>query len=516
MKLSPINFPFLNDALGYFSKIAEAFIHPTFFEGLWSLWSTQEQAGLFFSWLFLATKLFGFSYEILIIAQTVWYLLLLYVITLVVQKCLKDKKINKIIFYFTALGVFLALGFFSAAPGNVFDLRADISGSLFLILAIISLPLKNYWTMLFVALAFLERFHNATVLGAITFSYLIYVLIVNREQFNKSKKDCFKKLFFAGIYPLFGILLVFVLRWKAVITLVKYYSSVQYDPNSDWVVEWGSKGFFSFYPEQFYQLFVRGFSFYVFFGLVLLTLYISFHHFKKYKGPKDLKLIGFLLFSTALILLLLIINPTRNNGGVLRFALAPLYLFFSVLLCEIYKSFYKYKYIYLIFIISLNLLGIKKLIFFYNTYDYLSFRKDNFKDQFLDAYKIIQNEMINKKSDIKIGSLYAQEYNFNEKMWPIYLAFTGNKKSEFNYRSVFGVAHRINDPQKEILDKINDLDFLALGNEACWTDWIPADKTYRELRAQYEKTFNRKCPHLVKQINLGECLVELKQCVLTP
>src|SRR5690606_9722388 len=138
---------------------------------------------------------------------------------------------------------------------NIFDLRVDISGALWLSLALLSLYRPDWRTVLFVGLAFVERFHNMSVMLVAVFCLAFFKLFFQSKGLSFKERILNKNLFEHLVLPLLGILVVTALRWSAMKKLISYYSDVQMNSSSDWVVEWGGEGFFSFYPEQFYSLF---------------------------------------------------------------------------------------------------------------------------------------------------------------------------------------------------------------------------------------------------------------------
>jgi len=517
MALGPIDFPFLNDGLGYFSKLAIAYNQEGFFSGLALLWKTQEQGLLLFSWLYFLLKLTGFSYQTLVWGQIAWSLGVLVGISAFLSRKLPALRVNKALFFSLLLAVFLGFGFFTAVPGNVFDLRVDISGALWLSLALLSLYQPDWKTILFVGLAFLERFHNMSVLVVVVFSLSAFQFFYLERTFSLKERLFSSKFFLSLALPFLGIAVVTAFRWSAVKRLIEYYSRVQMDSSSDWVVEWGGKGFFSFYPEQFYSLFTGTVGLVVFLILFCFTLLILITEFRKNKTTVRLELqyVEYLIFCFVLILAMLIVNPTRNNGGVLRFALAPLMIAFSLLGAYFLtlKCSSKKQLLYsFAFVLILSVVGLRRGFLFYNNFDYQFFRSSNLKAQVLSAYDRIYEVAEGSSDGLSVGALYAQEYNFNAKLWPIYLAFTEKPSLDVTYSSRFGTQHRVVNLEQEVLAQFEGLDFLAIGNEECFLDWIPADRSYREFLNTKRSRVKEFCPSVVSELEMGACRVELRRC----
>lgn len=516
MNLGPIDFPFLNDGLGYFSKLAAAYIEPSFFDGLAHLWGHQEQGLLLFSWIFLCLKFFGFSYQMATYAQIAWCVFLSLLLGRNVSKLVEGELSRKfkIFPYLLILSFYFGFGFYSAIPGNVFDLRVDISGALFLTLAIVSLPERSWTTLFWVALAFLERFHNMSVILAFSF------LAVSVDFLRDLKRGgipalSFKRYLLFLLWPVLGILSIALIRFRAVRRLLEYYRSVQLDSSSDWVVPWGGDGFFSFYPKQFHELFVGNVGAALFIGLCLFFSVWTFWKFRERKINKADRYAVFLTSSALLVFLMLIVNPTRNNGGVLRFALAPALLALSLFAFNFVATRYTKKLTGMAFLICsiLIFLGLRRTKVFYDSFDYFAFRSSDAKSQILFSYDKIDQLVQQEQRDLSIGAMYAMEYNFNPKLWPIYLAFRGKQAASYQPRSLFGVEHRIEDIE-DLKRKLQEVDVLAIPSETCLQRWIPADGDYRELLEQFGDRLRSQCGVELSVLELGDCHVSLRSCLI--
>jgi hypothetical protein len=119
--------------------------------------------------------------------------------------------------------------------------------------------------------------------------------------------------------------------------------------------------------------------------------------------------------------------------------------------------------------------------------------------------------MFNSKDEVRLGALYAFEYNMNIDQWHIYLA--ENNLPWKNYKQIFGIANRIYDEKKEILDEIKNLNILLWPEKSCWLDHIPSDHTYKAVTQNYKKLFLTKCSKVIDMYELQSCKVEVRECL---
>jgi hypothetical protein len=218
------DYPFGNDGQSYFSVLARAYNEGHLLDGLKFLWGNKA-GSLVLSFHLVIVKLFGFNYSILAFSQ----FLLTSLQILLLAYLLEFKKIKKILYFLSFLFFLMfATGTYTLNPGGLFDFRFDITGPLFLLLAIVSIPKKNYLTALLFLVAIEERFHNLSILGIVTSVFLIFLVI--RDQKSKIKfTTTIKNVLKVGIYPLAGTLFCFLIFKNLMVELVHYYFNTQVD-----------------------------------------------------------------------------------------------------------------------------------------------------------------------------------------------------------------------------------------------------------------------------------------------
>jgi hypothetical protein len=495
-----LDYPFCNDGLYYMGKLAHM-LNAANLQEAFAIFSTL-QGSLFFAFHLVVAKVFGLAYPLFWKSQ-----ILLYSAELSASlPRVKGPRWSAFSEYLGLLAFFLGGGMFTAYPANIFDFRLDLSASLLLLPALLSLARASRWAVLWIPLATFERFHNLTLI-ILALGLLCLLDIVQKRRLDLPTLISKLRI------PLLAIAVALVIRWNYFVDFFDYYRSVQLSADSDYIVSWRSPGFFTFYAKVLLRDFLGLSGSLLFLGLIS---FLTWRHSRRFGfksmlrelfDPKSLH--GFFLLFSLASLLLLIANPTRNNPGVFRFAWMPA-LYGIFLFYQSTRQHFSTRAHYGILAL-LMAQGLFHGWSFYKNFEYFGIRKYRYSEQIKNIYnKAYARAEERGLETLHFASFYTLEYNFNAHQWQYFLA--KEKLAPRKLVHLFGNNSRIHEAALEVDAKIGKVNFVAVPVEGCWLPYLPADATLKESLAKWKSSLDRHCPDRIGQVQLEACKIDVREC----
>lgn len=524
MSLPPLDYPFLFDGVSYYSNLADAFNEDTLAAGLRKTWSF-DQAPLYLSVQFLILKGLGFSYLTALWVQATLVVLLCGLILFSLYRNFQPAKLSDRrgftwIFLLVSIGLLAASGFLYVLPGNLFDFRLDLVASLFLTLALVNLGQRHWSCSLYVALAICERFHN---LPALIWTILILIIGSGFGPLSKFKfKQFLAQTWHQIKFPLLGLIVVFLFRSSNLFRLARYYLEGHFglEKQLRGFGDWQNWDYFTYYPKSLLHDYLNNSAY----GFLIVFLGAIWLFYQNRQKPSERRhwLTPLLPCGVGAVIVfaLLVVNPTRNNVGILRYALLPGVIFLiGVLANLVYEAKNYLRQVQRVLLGALliatcwsTLAMFLALNNFYQTFDYWGMRELHLVEQVDAMYTKMYQNAVQKPHPlgISVASTFNHDLNFHPGQWQIFLASHGLKRIPYQYP--FGTQFYALNFTQENLPSLDKVDYLAMATEGCRVPSIPFNQTINENWEAIAAVAQRRCPISIAQVKLKGCEINMLQC----
>jgi hypothetical protein len=538
--MTPINYPFYYDGVGYLGVLAAAYNQANLWQGLHAIWSIHPLPGfespgmifttngpLYLSLQLIALKAIGFSYRNALWVQGCISALLIAANIAALGHSLgaaRKHALAKLLLILSTLGALFCIGAFHTLPGNIFDFRIDLVGGLLLTLALTSLNWDNLWTALIVGIAIHERFHNLSILTATLLSLSALQIVLCRIQ----RRPTLASLLKLWRWPLVGIFFLLILRGEQLQALFHHYATGYFGAEmKERGFVWGTRDFFLYYPYAFIHDFLTTRMFYALPLAVVALLLVQGRLNRSSTKPIPLAPALPLVLASITALALLTVNMNRNNIGVLRFSLLPMvfalsYLLTALLLRSIEQVDDK-QFRFVGIFLSLSFLTFfcafsaraeyRRLRDFNRNFDYLSFRKNDLVSQIDAIFYRIYAETPHRsgmRAPLRMGANFNSDYNFNHLQWNIFVAT--HSLPWIPYNMTIGWDWATHDSFKSELSEVENLDYFAIAEGDCGTPEVPFNRQVLAVKNDISALATRFCPSVIGSLELTNCRVEVHRC----
>jgi len=286
---------------------------------------------------------------------------------------------------------------------------------------------------------------------------------------------------------------------------------------------WDSPGYFSFYPDSFFNQYLN-YTAYPFLGVTAIALFVVIRQGKGKLLRESLMPFLPLVLGGAIAYGLLVIDPSRNNTGVLRYAWVPMVFawvgLFSALLLILgwiqLRRTHLGQSSAIAFMLILSLWGISleanHLQKFYQSFDHRGIRQFNLVHQIEPIFRKLYLEAQTRpgQAGIRVGATFNNEYNFHPGQWEIFLAT--HKLKHLPYDFLIGNAFYSPNFRKLQLPLLHQVDYVALGSKGCLTGEVPLNRDFRKNLTEVQAIVRQRCVTKIGEVKLKGCRIQVLQC----
>jgi hypothetical protein len=208
--------------------------------------------------------------------------------------------------------------------------------------------------------------------------------------------------------------------------------------------------------------------------------------------------------------ILLEIDPTRNNFGVLRYALVPAVFAVGVWTLSLFqlRSFRSIDAVLIaLFSISVLIAGTVRATKSYADSDYRGIREADLQSQMQSLCEVMAHADPGGK--IRLATNFSNDLNFNNYQWQICAASGNIPKMDF--LQIFGSQFYMPDLESQLPVLLSDINYFVLGAPACG-DPVPLAEQLKEVHPNIIERVAERCQTEVGKFHYGSCSARVLRC----